>query len=89
VTNTGQRAGVDVVELYSRELYASIAPPVKKLRAFQRVALGPGERQTLTFAFPKSRLAFIGRDNKPRVEPGPFDVLVGSLSARFIVRTVR
>jgi beta-glucosidase len=89
VTNTGQRAGVDVVELYSRELYASIAPPVKKLRAFQRVALGAGERQTLTFAFPKSRLAFIGRDNKPRVEPGPFDVLVGSLSARFTVRTVR
>jgi beta-glucosidase len=86
VTNTGQRAGVDVVELYSRELYASIAPPVKKLRAFQRVAVGPGERQTVTFAFPKSRLAFIGRDNKPRVEPGPFDVLVGSLSARFTVR---
>jgi len=89
VTNTGQRAGVDVVELYTRELYASIAPPVKKLREFRRVSLGAGEKQTLTFVFPKSRLAFIGRDNKPRVEPGPFDVLVGSLSARFTVRTVR
>jgi beta-glucosidase len=86
VTNTGQRPGVDVVELYTRELYASIAPPVKKLREFRRVSLGAGEKQTLTWIFPKSRLAFIGRDNKPRVEPGPFDVLVGSLSARFMVR---
>jgi beta-glucosidase len=86
VTNTGQRAGVDVVELYTRELYASIAPPVKKLREFRRVSLGPGEKQTVTWMFPKSRLAFIGRDNKPRVEPGPFDALVGSLSTRFLVR---
>ncbi len=86
VTNTGQRPGVDVVELYTRELYASIAPPVKKLREFRRVALGAGEKQTLTWMFPKSRLAFIGRDNKPRVEPGPYDALVGSLSARFTVR---
>ena len=85
VTNTGARPGVDVVQLYTRELYASIAPPVKKLRAFQRVSLGPGEKQTLTFAIPKSSLAFIGRDNKPRVEPGPFDAMVGSLTARFIM----
>jgi beta-glucosidase len=89
VTNTGQRAGADVVELYTRALYASVAPAVKKLREFRRVSLGAGEKQTLTFVFPKSRLSFIGRDNKPRVEPGPFDVLVGSLSARFTLRTLR
>jgi beta-glucosidase len=86
ITNTGQRTGTDVVQLYTRQLYASIAPPVKRLRAFQRVSLGAGEKQTVTFVMPKSRLAFIGRDNKPRVEPGPFDALVGSLSARFMVR---
>jgi beta-glucosidase len=86
VTNTGTRAGVDVVQLYTRELYASIAPPVKKLRAFARVTLGPGERQTVTFVMPTSRLAFIGRDNKRRVEPGPFDAMVGSLTARFMVQ---
>jgi beta-glucosidase len=86
VTNTGTRAGADVVQLYTRELYASITPPVKKLRAFERVTLGPGERRTVTFVMPTSRLAFIGRDNKPRVEPGPFDAMVGSLTARFMVQ---
>src|SRR5262249_38740807 len=86
VTNTGPRAGAEVVELYTRELYASIAPPLKKLRAFQRVTLGPGEKQTVTWILPKSRLSFIGRDNKPRVEPGPYDALVGPLSTRFTVR---
>jgi beta-glucosidase len=85
VTNTGARQGVDVVQLYTRQLYASIAPPVKKLRAFQRVSLGAGERRTVTFAVPRSALAFIGRDNKPHVEPGPFDAMVGKLTARFIM----
>jgi beta-glucosidase len=86
VANTGSRAGDEVVQLYVRELYASIAPPVKRLRAFERVALKAGERRTVTFRVPVRDLSFIGRDDKPVVEPGPFDVMVGGLSARLTVQ---
>jgi beta-glucosidase len=85
VANTGSRAGDEVVQLYVRELTASIAPPVKRLRAFERVALKAGERRTVTFKVPVRDLSFIGRDDKPVVEPGPFDVMVGGLTARLTV----
>jgi beta-glucosidase len=86
VTNTGARAGTEVVQLYVRELYASIAPPVERLRAFERVTLKPGERRAVTFRVPVRDLAFIGRDDTPVVEPGAFDVMVGGLAGRLIVQ---
>jgi beta-glucosidase len=86
VTNTGARAGQEVVQLYARDLVASVDPPVRRLRDFQKIALAPGERRAVTFRVPVSRLAFVGRDGRWTVEPGEFDVLVGGLVARLTVR---
>ena len=86
VANVGTVAGKDAVQLYVRDLYASVDPPVKRLRDFEKIALAPGERRTVTFRLPVQRLAFIGRDNRPIVEPGDFDVMVGGLRARLVVK---
>lgn len=86
VTNTGKRAGQEVVQLYVRDLYASVAPPVRRLRAFQKISLGVGEAKVVTFRLPIAELAFIGRDDRPVIEPGEFDVLVAGLEQRFTVR---
>lgn len=85
VANTGDRAGQEVVQLYSRDLYASITPSVKRLRRFEKIALAPGEARTVTFTLPVSDLAFIGLDNRPVVEPGGFEMMVGDLTASFVV----
>jgi beta-glucosidase len=86
VTNSGPRAGKEVVQLYTRDLYASLNPAVQRLRDFQKIALAPGERRTVTFRLPIQRLAFIGLENMPVVEPGDFDVMVGGLTQRLTVR---
>ncbi len=85
VTNTGRRAGMEVVQVYSRQLYASIIPPFRRLRDFEKIALDPGERRTVTFRIPVSRLAFIGRDNRMGVEPGDFELHVGGRMVSFVV----
>jgi beta-glucosidase len=86
VSNTGTRAGREVVQLYVRDRVASIAPPVQRLRGFEKVSLAPGESRTVSIRLPVSRLAFVGRDNRFVVEPGEFDVMVGSLTHLFVVR---
>jgi beta-glucosidase len=85
VTNTGDRPGKETVELYISDLVASVTPPVKTLRGFQKVDLKPQETQTLRFTLKPDDLSFIGRDNKPVVEPGEFRVQVGDLSLGFTV----
>jgi beta-glucosidase len=77
VTNTGDRAGTDVVQLYARDLVASVTRPVAQLLAYQRVTVEPGESVTVTFQVPTSRLAFTGRDGRRIVEPGAVDLWVG------------
>jgi beta-glucosidase len=86
VANSGTRAGKEVVQLYVRDLYASIDPPVRRLRDFDKVSLAPGERRTVTFRVPVQRLAFVGRDDRLVVEPGDFDVMIGGLTTRLVVR---
>ena len=85
VANTGARAGMEVVQLYSRQLVASVDPPVRRLRDFRKVLLAPGERRTVTFRLPVQRLAIVGRENHLAVEPGGFDLIVGSLTTRLTV----
>ena len=80
VTNTGRRPGDEVVQLYLRDVVASVTRPVLELRGFKRVALAPGERRTLTFHLELDQLCFTGLDGALRVEPGRFEVLVGSSS---------
>lgn len=86
VANTGARAGKEVVQLYVRDLVASVEPSMQRLRDFTKISLAPGERRTVTFRLPVRRLAFVGRDDKLVVEPGDFDVMVGNLTQRFTVR---
>ena len=85
VANTGKRAGMDVVQVYSRQMTASITPSMKRLRAFEKVQLAPGERRVVTFKIPVQRLAFVGRDNRLAVEPGDFELMVGGRVVKFVV----
>jgi len=83
VTNSGQRAGKEVVELYTGELYASISPEVKRLRRFRKIDLLPGQTRVITFHIGQSDLSFIGQNNRPVTETGSFRVETGNLSKMF------
>ena len=77
VTNTGSREGKEAVLLYSSDLVASLIPDVKRLRAFEKVALEPGETKTVSFELPASDLAFVGADGRWRLEAGDFRLSCG------------
>ncbi|RMD75258.1 MAG: beta-glucosidase [Bacteroidetes bacterium] len=85
VQNTGSRAGKEVVQVYVSDLYASITPPVRRLRAFRKVALEAGETKEVTFEIPVSELAFVNAQNEWVLEPGDFILEVGGLQAPFSV----
>jgi beta-glucosidase len=80
VKNCGDRAGDEVVQLYVRYPDSKVTRPVKELRGFRRVTLGPGETQPVTFALDACQLATYGEDGFA-VEPGRVQVLVGGSSA--------
>ena len=81
LANTGACAGTEVVQVYVRDLVGSITRPVKELKHFERVALEPGERRTLTVGIPVRDLAFVGLDVVKKVEPGEFQLWVAGDSA--------
>jgi beta-glucosidase len=82
ITNTGQREGEEVVQLYVRAAESTIARPLKDLRGFQRVRLLPGERRTLSFRTKIADLAIFDTAQEGwRVEGGIYEILVGSSSA--------
>lgn len=83
VTNTGKRAGKEVVELYTADLYASLTPPLKRLRAFTKIELQPGETKAVKFELRAADLAFVNGASKLVTEPGEFAVMVGDLKAKF------
>jgi beta-glucosidase len=80
VKNTGQRAGAEVVQLYIRDVLASVARPIMELKGFQRVVLEPGQEREIRFVLSPAELQMLDRELKWRVEPGAFRVLVGSTS---------
>jgi beta-glucosidase len=80
VTNTGSRAGDEVAQLYVHQRVASRTRPVKQLRGFKRVSLEPGQKTTVEFTITPADLSLIGLDMNPVVEPGIFDLMVGSSS---------
>lgn len=81
VTNTGDRTGAEVVQLYIRDDVASVTPAVMELRGFEKIELEPGERRTVTFTVSPEDLELWGLDMEPVVEPGTFTVFVGGSSA--------
>ncbi len=80
LTNTGDRAGDEVVQLYVHDRVASVTRPVRELRGFERVSLAPGETRTVRFRLDASALAFLDREKRRVAEPGAFDVMVGGSS---------
>ena len=84
VENTGQRSGDEVVQLYIRDVVASMSRPVKELKGFQRLTLKPGEKRQIGFVLDREHLAFWNREMRFVVEPGEFRVMVGSNSADVI-----
>jgi beta-glucosidase len=85
VTNTGNRAGKDVVQLYLSDEVATVTPSVRKLKRFTKVDLAPGETQTLRFALARDDVSFVGRNATPVVEPGRFRLHVDTLDAGFVL----
>lgn len=80
VTNSGERAGDEVVQLYLHDELASLSRPVKELKGFTRIALAAGERQTVTFTLTAEHLGMWNRAMQFVVEPGTFRVMVGASS---------
>ncbi len=80
VTNTGTRAGTEIVQLYINDMYSSVTTPVKVLKAFARVTLQPGETQTVHLEVAFDRLALVDQNLAEVVEPGEFEVMVGPSS---------
>lgn len=81
LTNTGKRAGDEVVQLYINDPVASVTQPVKLLRGFKRVSLAPGKSARVTFSLSANQLGFYDRQMKFVVEPGKINVMLGSSSA--------
>jgi beta-glucosidase len=80
VTNTGKRAGAEVVQMYIRDLVSSVTRPVKELKGFQKIALQPGETRTVALDITPESLAFYDVNMKYVVEPGEFEIQVGTSS---------
>jgi beta-glucosidase len=87
VRNTGKRAGKEVVQLYVRDVVASVTPAGKRLRRFAKIHLEPGQARTLSFKLRSADLSFIGPNNKAVVEPGEFEVMVGGLKDKFTLQS--
>lgn len=80
ITNTGKLAGKEVVQLYVKDIVASVAPDSKRLIRFKKINLQPNESQTIEFTIQPKDLKFIGMDNNWTVEEGEFELQVGSSS---------
>ncbi|QEE48146.1 beta-glucosidase BglX [Flavobacterium alkalisoli] len=80
VTNTGDYDGKEVVQLYIRDIAASLSRPVKELKGFELVPLKKGETKTVTFTLTDKELGFFNNEGEYLVEPGTFKVFVGTSS---------
>ena len=89
VTNTGRRAGDEVVQLYIHDLVSSVTRPVLELKDFRRVSLAPGESQTVTFTLTPDKLAYFNLNMERAVEPGWFDIMVGTSSVKYQTAKLR
>lgn len=81
VSNMGDRTGVEVAQLYLNDLFTSLSTPSKLLKRYFRVALEPGQSQRVTFELGSEDLTFVGKDGKPVLETGEFELMVGPSSA--------
>lgn len=80
VSNTGDREGMEIVQLYIRDCYSSATRPVKELKDFARVSLSPGQTRKISFEVTPDKLAYFDREMHYGVEPGDFEVMIGTSS---------
>jgi len=78
--NTGARAGTETVQIYIRDVVSSVTRPIKELKGFKKIFLRPGKTQTVALEITPDALAFYGIDKTYAVEPGDFEIMVGSSS---------
>ena len=83
VSNTGKRTGKEVVQLFIHDKVASITPPMKRLRGFDKISLDVGESKTVQFEIKSADLAFVGVDNKWITEAGEFEIQIADLKKTF------
>jgi beta-glucosidase len=83
VTNTGQRAGDEIVQLYIRDIVSSVTRPVMELKDFKRVSLAPGQSKLVEFTITPDKLSFLNLNMESVVEPGWFDIMVGTSSVKY------
>jgi beta-glucosidase len=81
VSNTGDRAGQEIVQMYVRDLVGSVTRPVKELKAFEKISLEPGEEKKVRFSIDADDLAFYNQALEYGAEPGNFQVMVGPSSS--------
>lgn len=80
VTNTGKRAGDEVVQLYTRDILSSVTTYEKNLAGFERIHLKPGESKEIVFTLDRKHLELLNADMKWTVEPGEFAIMAGASS---------
>jgi beta-glucosidase len=80
VTNTGSRAGTEVVQMYIRDLASSVTRPIKELKGFQKISLAPGETRIVAIDITPESLAFYDINMNYVVEPGDFEIMLGNSS---------
>ena len=87
VTNTGRREGKEAIQLYVRDVKATVDRPVKELKGFAKISLKSGQKKTVHFTLDESHLSFYDVNVKTfKAEPGAFEVLVGSSSANICLK---
>jgi len=89
VSNTGQRDGDEVVQLYIHQQVSTIARPVKELRGFQRIHLKAGEQRRVTFCIDREQLQYLNAQGEPVLESGTFDIMIGGNSDDTLSQTLR
>ncbi len=89
IENVGERVADEVVQLYIRDMVASVTRPVKELKGFERITLKPGEKRRVEFTLASEQLGFYDRNMRFIVEPGEFKVFLGTNSAEGLEATFR
>jgi beta-glucosidase len=84
VTNTGDRNGDEIVQLYIRDMVSSVTRPVQELKDFKRITLAKGETKTVEFTINNDKLQFFNTKMKRVVELGEFEVMVGKSSTEYL-----
>ena len=80
IKNTGNRAGEEVVQLYLKDLVASVVQPVMALKGFQRIKLNPGEKKNVVFELTSEQLSMLNKNLERVIESGDFKIMIGSSS---------